>query len=203
MSEKDGAAGRQAIRARSGRSPVPPCLGCRAADGLTKVSAVVREGREMIEIRGHVSPSTYGLPATLRSQAVRESELARELAAPRLPHRSAWPVVLVGIIAFALAAMAGSASRGVALVGWLLIACATVVGIALFRKRGAGRVPDKTTAQRALWLWRHCWYCPRCDTVSLFTRNGSRKLGVSNLAGTLTELARSLRWSEGRGAAQA
>jgi hypothetical protein len=201
MPEQDGVAGRQAIRARSGRTPVPPCLGCRAADGLTKVSAVVRQGREMIEIRGHVSPSTYGLRATLRGQAVRESELARELAAPRSSHRSVWPVVMVGIIAFALAAMAGSASRGVALVGWLLIACATVVGIALFRKRGAGRVLD-TTVQRALWLWRHCWYCPRCDTVSLFTRNGSRKLGVSNLAGTLTELARSLRWSEGGGAAQ-
>ena len=203
MSEQDGAAGRQATRGRSGPLRVPPCLGCQTAHGLTKVSAVVRQGREMIDIRGHVSPSTYGLPATLRGQAVRESELARELAAPQPSHRSAWPVVLAGIIAFALAAMAGSASRGVALLGWLLIACATVVGIAVFRKRGASRFPDKTTVQRALWLSQHCWYCPRCETVSLFTRNGSRKLGVSNLTGTLTELARSLRWSEGRDAAQA
>lgn len=195
------AEGREAMRARNMRSALPPCLGCRAADGLTKVSVVVRQGRGMTETRTRLSPSAYGLPATLRGRSIRESALARELAAPRPSRRSALPVVLAGVLALVLAAMMGSASRRVALVCWLLIAAA--VGFALFRKRGSVSVPHSTTVQRALWLWQHCWYCSRCDTVSLFTRNGSRKLRVTNLAGALTGLAASLRWSEDGRPAQA
>ena len=105
--------------------------------------------------------------------------------------------MLVGVVAVALAAGAtASSSPGVALLGVLLIAGLVIGGIGLSGRRSPVRVANQKRFRRALWLWNRCWYCRRCGAVSLFTRNGSRRLDPGNLAGTLTELAESLRWPE-------
>ena len=204
MSDATQALGPGAARQQRTGTALPPCLGCRTEGKLARVPVVFDEGRDEIDLRGRVGAAVYGLPATIRGRAVRETELAKKLAPPRPLSGGAGPAVLAGVVILALAAGAtASSSAGVALLGWLLIATLVFVGVVLLRRRGSRRTNPQRTFRRALWLWNRCWYCRRCGTVSLFTPNGSKGLDPSNLAGALTDLAEGLRWPGDEASAKA
>jgi hypothetical protein len=166
------------------------CLGCRTTDRLVRVEAVVQQQRTATVIRGRV-PGPFGSPMPLRARTVHTTRLAVALAPPRRPRSITGPTIVLGVAGLAtavnlLAAVGsgdGSAIAGVIIMGSLAAGAARVLHI---RRAAAAAWPR---GRRATWLWRRCWYCQRCGTVSLLTPALTAALPATGLAAYLLAVA--------------
>jgi hypothetical protein len=178
---------------------VPGCLRCGRVDRMVGVPAVIRDGRSTTVVRGQVV-DPWGPTVPLRANATRVSALAAALARPRRPLPPAVPIavlVIAGLMEFGAVdvAIADHGRYGTAvLAGFLAVVVALCAVLAGWWRGEAARRGQ--VASRALYLWRRCWYCGRCDMVSVVTTAGSHLLAARGLAASLTSLAARMRWQE-------
>ncbi|GIF26834.1 hypothetical protein BJ973_000074 [Actinoplanes tereljensis] len=177
----------------------PSCLRCARPDRLSRVEAVVRQQRTTTVVHGQVT-GPYGYAVPVRAHAVHTSRLASALAPPRGPRPPA-SLALLAIVTTLGAArsldtvVASAGAHGKT--GAMVMVALAAAGWLLVRARSADLSRSRTVADRALWLWKRCWYCHRCGGVSLFTPNGSATLAADALALTLLDLASHLVWPPG------
>jgi hypothetical protein len=136
----------------------------------------------------------------LRANATRVSALAAALAPPRRPLPLAVPVavlVAVGLMEFGVVqvAVAEHGRYGTAVLAGFLAVGVTLCAVLVWWWRGEVARRGQVVS-RALYLWRRCWYCSRCDVVSVVTTAGSQLLAVRGLAASLVSLAARMRWRD-------
>lgn len=180
-----------------GSMNAPACLHCGDPGPMEPVPAVYRAGRHVLDVRGYAWGPAVS-PFTLRARGVRMSPLAASLAPPtvlglRVVTTSVIGLVLVTglVVADAVSSrrLGSPAESCISTAGPLLM---LVVAAVWLRRRKAGAGGRRT--QRALWLWRRCWYCRRCGHVSLMSPATSTALPPTRLADSLRELADGLQW---------
>ena len=174
---------------RPGRVDVLRCLGCRTTDRLIRVEAVVQQQRTATVVRGRVA-GPFGGPMPLRARTIHTTRLAVALAPPRRPRSITGPTIVLGVaglttavnLLVAVGSGDGSAIAGVIVMGSLAAGAARVLHV----RRTAAAWPR---GRRAMWLWRRCWYCQRCGTVSLLTPALNAALPATHLAADLLAVA--------------
>ena len=167
------------------------CLGCAATDRLVRVEVVVREQRTVTVVRGRV-PGPFGSPVPLRARIVHAGPSAAALARPPMPRSTTGPAIVLGVagLAAALNLMAAVESGGAQAITGVIIMGSLAAGAArVLHSRRATAATAWPRARKATWLWRRCWFCHRCGTVSLLAPVLTAALPTSHLAADLVALA--------------
>lgn len=175
------------------------CLRCGPAGELSRVAAVYREGREVVQIHGQAFGLDGSSVVPVRARATRVSGVAQMLAPPRRPLSAAVPAVLLGAsILFLMVVAATALSTDGGSAAWPAAVLPLVIGALSGGSIWARRRSASTTARnvgRARWLWDRCWYCRRCGSVSLLVPAVvSRLLPAHGLAASLLDVAGRLQW---------
>ena len=169
----------------------PRCLGCSTTDRLARVEAVVREEGTATVMRGRV-PGPFGSPVPLRARTVQTGPLAAALAPPRMPRSITVPAVVAGVAGLATAVnllVAVESSSALAIAGVIIMGLLAAGAARVLHSRRATAATASSRARKATWLWRRCWYCHRCGTVSLLAPVLTAALPASQLAADLVALA--------------
>jgi hypothetical protein len=146
---------------------------CQRIDQLVTVPAAYHGGRSV----AHVQVRHYGPGRPLghsRGTAVTLTGLAAQLAPPAQPKSWITPAAWLGVAGFLeLVALRAAVlpstgdNRGGAVAAMLLLAMAMIGVGAWAAARYHALTMRGPAASRALQLWRYCWYCRRCDIVTL------------------------------------
>lgn len=191
-------AARPGVAGAAGLGSRIECLSCGPGGELSRVAAVYRDGRDVVQIRGRAFGPDGSSVVPMRARATRISRLARVLAPPRRPS-VAVPIVLLGASVFflmvvsatALSADGGSAALPAAV---LPLAVGAASGSIVWARRRGPSVTGRGVG-RARWLWERCWYCRRCGFVSLVVPGVvAQLLPADGLAASLCEVAGRIRW---------
>jgi hypothetical protein len=183
------------LRASEVRESASACLKCGSGE-LRRVEVVYREGRAVAEFRGMAMGTSEVLPVRVRG--VRMTALARELAPPRRPPSMVLPAVALSVIGLFAAVLfltlfeEGSGGSWPGLV--LLVVLAIPFGMLLRSRSKLANTVTPRDVDRANWLWRRCWFCRRCGSVSLVAPGHAIPLPHCRLASSLVAVARRMQW---------
>ncbi|RSM40302.1 hypothetical protein DMB66_57300 [Actinoplanes sp. ATCC 53533] len=106
-------------------------------------------------------------------------------------------LVVAGLVEFGTVqvAVADDGRNGTAVLAGFLAVVVALCAVLVWWWRGEVARRGQVVS-RALYLWRRCWYCRRCDAVSVVTTAGSHLLASRGLAASLISLAARMRWQE-------